>query len=270
MGATPSMDAGQLLLARSKGRALKLCIHFGIGMSTVALVLAGISPTDRIRGICATALVLVAWLTAEYHRERSSWIPDVLADRRRVLVAAGASVLPYLIEAHAQATVFMGLAPLAGIAAIACRRREVVLFGAIWIGAYLLGVTVGRDGIPALISSKHPFDAAQQVAAVVSACALCAYAVLGLRRFVVQIPEIIAAKAPAPQPMVRPTEVLTKREREMLELLGSGLRRPAIAAQLTISRETVRTHFVNIRHKLEVENQEEAVSQYLKDKFRNG
>lgn len=45
---------------------------------------------------------------------------------------------------------------------------------------------------------------------------------------------------------------LSDRERELLALLGAGLRRQAIAARLGISPKTVETHQVNLKKKLRV------------------
>lgn len=55
-------------------------------------------------------------------------------------------------------------------------------------------------------------------------------------------------------------ETLTKREREMLELLAKGYRYKEIADKLFISFETVRTHIHNIYEKLHVQSRTEAVN----------
>ena len=55
-------------------------------------------------------------------------------------------------------------------------------------------------------------------------------------------------------------ESLTKREREMLDLLAKGYRYKEIADQLFISFETVRTHIHNIYEKLHVQSRTEALN----------
>jgi DNA-binding NarL/FixJ family response regulator len=55
-------------------------------------------------------------------------------------------------------------------------------------------------------------------------------------------------------------ENLTKREREMLDLLAKGYRYKEIADQLCISFETVRTHIHNIYEKLHVQSRTEALN----------
>ncbi len=56
---------------------------------------------------------------------------------------------------------------------------------------------------------------------------------------------------------------LTRREREVLDLLSRGFRYREIAAQLDIGLETVRTHIRNIYDKLEVRSRTEATAKYL-------
>jgi DNA-binding NarL/FixJ family response regulator len=53
---------------------------------------------------------------------------------------------------------------------------------------------------------------------------------------------------------------LTKREREVLQLLADGLRQDDIAERLFISQRTVGTHIENILRKLEVQSQAQAVA----------
>lgn len=53
---------------------------------------------------------------------------------------------------------------------------------------------------------------------------------------------------------------LTKREREVLQLLANGLRLDDIAERLFISRKTVGTHIENILRKLDVQSQAQAVA----------
>ncbi|HVR33103.1 MAG TPA: response regulator transcription factor [Acidimicrobiia bacterium] len=55
-------------------------------------------------------------------------------------------------------------------------------------------------------------------------------------------------------------ETLTSRERDVLELVASGLDRAAIAQRLFISTDTVRTHLMRMFRKLDVHSQPEAVA----------
>lgn len=57
---------------------------------------------------------------------------------------------------------------------------------------------------------------------------------------------------------------LTRREREVLSLLGRGLTNDGIAEQLVISPETARTHVSNLLPKLEVNSRFEAASFVLR------
>jgi DNA-binding NarL/FixJ family response regulator len=63
------------------------------------------------------------------------------------------------------------------------------------------------------------------------------------------------------------TARLTAREREILQLLGEGLRQEDIAERLVISRKTVGTHVGNILRKLGVRSQTQAVAVAFRDEL---
>lgn len=56
---------------------------------------------------------------------------------------------------------------------------------------------------------------------------------------------------------------ITKREKEILQLLSKGLLYKEIASQLFISMDTVRRHCFNIYTKLHVKNKTEAINKYF-------
>lgn len=58
-------------------------------------------------------------------------------------------------------------------------------------------------------------------------------------------------------------DVLSNREREILEYLAKGLLYKEIAAELFISQETVRKHVYHIYEKLHVHNKVEAINKYF-------
>jgi DNA-binding CsgD family transcriptional regulator len=254
MGGVRWVSVGERLLYRFKGRALKLSVAFGIGLSAAALIPALLSTEDRWRRVAAVAVLLAAWTLAEYLRRRRRWVFDVLLDRRWVLALALAMAIPYAIDGHAQTDAFMGVAPLAGVAAATCRRREVAVFALLSIIAYVLGVAVGGGGIGILITARHPFDGIQQAVSIAACCGLAAFVVFGFRRFIEAMSEF--------ETHDNPPAALTKREREVLRMLGEGRSRDEIAGTLILATSTIRSHIDNARAKLEVRHQEEAVALY--------
>jgi NarL family two-component system response regulator YdfI len=109
-----------------------------------------------------------------------------------------------------------------------------------------------RAGVRAILPSEV---SPEQLAAALEA------AMAGL---VVVHPSAIAVALPAPSaalsPLAELAEPLTPREREVLEMLASGLVNKEIAAKLSISEHTVKFHVASILGKLGAATRTEAVS----------
>ncbi|AUN05129.1 DNA-binding response regulator [Clostridium botulinum] len=61
-------------------------------------------------------------------------------------------------------------------------------------------------------------------------------------------------------------ELLTEREKEVMEILFEGASNKQIGKRLNISLATVKTHMINIYSKLQVSNRVQAVEKYKKIK----
>ena len=70
--------------------------------------------------------------------------------------------------------------------------------------------------------------------------------------------DILSAVPTTPAPPAK-TPILTEREQEVLRLMALGWATPQIAAELGISRHTVRNHIRNLRQKLQASTKLEAV-----------
>jgi PAS domain S-box-containing protein len=114
----------------------------------------------------------------------------------------------------------------------------------VWINVSVLSIRDGRDGAPFIVHLFHDvtFNNEQVV-----------FAHEGL---------VAAARAGAAPK--NGAGVLTRREREVLGLMGTGLNTTAMAERLHVSRATVRNHVQNILLKLDVHSRLEAVAHGLR------
>jgi DNA-binding NarL/FixJ family response regulator len=75
-----------------------------------------------------------------------------------------------------------------------------------------------------------------------------------------EVPAALATSAPASQPLAVLAEPLTRREREVLQMLAAGLANKEIAARLNISDHTVKFHVAAILGKFGAATRTEAVA----------
>jgi DNA-binding CsgD family transcriptional regulator len=59
--------------------------------------------------------------------------------------------------------------------------------------------------------------------------------------------------------MIRQESIVTKREREVVELVAEGLSREQIAGRLCISKRTVDSHCYNVTKRLSLSSDDEVV-----------
>jgi NarL family two-component system response regulator YdfI len=75
-----------------------------------------------------------------------------------------------------------------------------------------------------------------------------------------EVPLAFPASAPASQPLAELPEPLTRREREVLQMLAAGLANKEVAARLNISDHTAKFHVAAILGKLGASTRTEAVA----------
>jgi NarL family two-component system response regulator YdfI len=109
-----------------------------------------------------------------------------------------------------------------------------------------------QAGIRAVLPSEVSTD---QLAAALQAAAA---GLVVLRP--TEIPVAFPAAAPASQPLAELPEPLTRREREVLQMLAAGLANKEIAARLHISDHTAKFHVAAILGKLGAATRTEAVA----------
>jgi len=80
-------------------------------------------------------------------------------------------------------------------------------------------------------------------------------------------PEAVQALIQPPSEVESMAAELTRREQEVLALLVKGMSNPEIAAQLVISRATVKVHISSILSKLGVSSRGEAISLAIQNKL---
>ncbi len=107
-------------------------------------------------------------------------------------------------------------------------------------------------GIRALLPNEIPTD--QLLAALQAAAA--GLVVL----HPTEVPAAFPTSAPASQPLAELPEPLTRREREVLQMLAAGLANKEIAARLNISDHTAKFHVAAILGKLGAATRTEAVA----------
>lgn len=128
---------------------------------------------------------------------------------------------------------------------------------------------IKQDNPAARILVLTSFGESQQIAAAVQAGALgyllkdsspddLLHAIRSVHRGNLVLPQALAAKLMQPQPAAAMVDQLTERETDVLRLLAQGLSNQEIAASLSISNTTVRSHVSNILMKLGVSNRTQA------------
>jgi DNA-binding NarL/FixJ family response regulator len=131
-------------------------------------------------------------------------------------------------------------------------RHKVLILTTFGLDEYIVeALRAGASGF--LLKDARPQELVGAVKAVAAGDAVLSAAVT--RRLLDQV----AHRLPAPVPPADGLDTLTEREREVLRLLAAGLSNAEIAAALTVSEATVKTHVSNLLGKLGLRDRVQAV-----------
>ncbi len=131
-------------------------------------------------------------------------------------------------------------------------RHKVLILTTFGLDEYIVeALRAGASGF--LLKDARPQELVGAVKAVAAGDAVLSAAVT--RRLLDQV----AHRLPAPVPPTDGLDTLTEREREVLRLLAAGLSNAEIAAALTVSEATVKTHVSNLLGKLGLRDRVQAV-----------
>jgi DNA-binding CsgD family transcriptional regulator len=131
-----------------------------------------------------------------------------------------------------------------------------------------------RDALDGFLKAQLPFEAgvcrlqlaracatsAPEVAVAEARVALAAFEELDAARYADEASAVLRGLGEKVGPPRRSGEQLTKREREVVRLIGEGMSNPEISELLFISRKTVEHHVGNILAKLGLRNRAEVVA----------
>ena len=131
-------------------------------------------------------------------------------------------------------------------------RRRVLILTTFGLDDYIVdALRAGASGF--LLKDARPQELVSAVRAVAAGDAVLSAPVT--RRLLDQV----AHRLPAPVPQADGLQSLTERELEVLRLLAAGLSNAEIAAALTVSEATVKTHVSNLLGKLGLRDRVQAV-----------
>jgi LuxR family maltose regulon positive regulatory protein len=123
-----------------------------------------------------------------------------------------------------------------------------------WVRVFVDAGRTLRDLLPALVLRQPESAFTRELLAAVTAAGTV-LELSGARHS-----DAVETPVPAPRPRAELIDPLSDRELDVLRLLGSDLDGPAIARELVVSLNTVRTHTKHIYTKLGVNNRRAAIS----------
>jgi DNA-binding CsgD family transcriptional regulator len=245
-------DAARLLLGvegREEAAAAVASLHLERGEPSAAAVVLRrrLATTNQDRLDVAAVIELLG------EAEIALLDGDAAIERGRALVALGTASGCHLIVAHGERLLGHALAPRD--VAAACAHLEAAL------AAFIQAGIPYRTAQTRLLLARVLGDSHREVAGAEARAALSVFEDLGAGR------DADAAAALMRDLGVKPARTgprnagrLTKREQEVLALLGEGLSNPEIAERLFLSRKTVEHHVARVLSKLGLRRRAEAAA----------
>lgn len=133
------------------------------------------------------------------------------------------------------------------------------------LGVFAQGVAfaAGRVALLERLRAQRRYVTEMAVSAQAIATELCMAPVDPLSSDTETLAVISGGVALTAAPPAESAPLLSRRERDVIELLATGATNGAIAERLCLSEETVKTHVQRILRKLRATNRAQAVSRYL-------
>ena len=252
------LEEAERLLAGLEDRPAALAPMVRLHVARGDVDLAGERVERRLQseGERASALTLLERARVEVARSNPAGAADATATAAAIAARAGRDDLTALAAVLA-----------ASAARIGGHAPNLVALESAIVQLSELGLVLeegeARLELARGLASEQPLSAIEQ-----ARTALTSFERLGAARHADEAAAILRALGAPGRAAPRTGTVLTKREREVLELLGEGLSNPQIAERLVISPRTAEHHVRSVLAKLDLGNRAEAAAYAAREGLR--
>lgn len=252
------IEEAERLVAGLEDQAAAVPVHAGIALARGEPRLAAAAAQRRLAGVADDQLESTLLLELLGEAEIAEGRCEAAAERGRRLAKVGAELDCRTIQARGERLRGHGLAA-AGDPQAARRHLEAALRTFIELGMPLEAARTR------LLVAQSLSEVGPELATAEGRAALATFEDLGARGYADAAAALLrglGVKAARAGPKGMGT--LTKREREVLVLLGEGLSNPEIAERLYVSRKTVQHHVSHILSKLGLRSRAEAAAEAVR------